>query len=130
MMFKLYLSTKPQIVATIFIVSILAYIVYAFIKRNEIKNWSKLLGILLIIGLFTCIAVVVRDGYGFSSQPVFTFSSTQSNLCCLAALGMVILTVIYFVVKSVEIKRILFFAVSGLIVFKMIVIEFSRIFLR
>lgn len=129
-MFTLFLGDLWSILSTVLLLAVLIYIILASIKHREIKKWGRKTLILAITGLLLCIFVVLRDDYAEALQGgtgLFSLESLQINLAYLggAVTGFSILSSIF--IRNQKYRKIMFFVLSGAIIFKIGLIEISRI---
>ena len=132
---SLYFGNVVSVIATCLIVSTLLYVIMTVRNHKEIEKWSRKIAVLAILGLFICIFVATRDNYHLSVQAsldssvsagLFTVESIQSVLCCLGGAAIAICLLISVFVKNQKCRKVVFFILSAVIVFKMLVIEISR----
>lgn len=99
-------------------------------KHREIKKWGQKTLILAITGLLLCIFVVLRDGYATALQGgigVFSLESLQINLAYLGGVVIGFSTFSSIFIHNQKYRKIMFFVLSGAIIFKIGLIEISRI---
>ena len=135
---KLYFGNISSIISTILIIGILVYIWNPVAKRSEINSWGKKVALLALWGLLICIFSSTRDGYVQSVQAamdskvlpgVFTADSIQSTLCSLGGAVIAFSSISSIFVKKQGYRKAMFYILSAAIVFKVFVIEISRLFL-
>lgn len=135
---KLYFGNVSSIISILLIVGVFIYMFTTIKKQNEISSWEKRITVLALAGLLICIFAAARDGYYSSVQAsidhstlpgVFTAGSIQSTLCSLvgAVIAFSIFSSIF--VKKQWYRKTMFFILSSVIIFKVFVIEISRIFI-
>ena len=135
---KLYFGNVSSVITILLIVGVFIYMFTTIKRQNEINSWGKRIAVLALTGLLICIFAATRDGYDLSVQAsidhstlpgVFTASSIQSILCSLggAVIAFSIFSSIF--VKKQWYRKAMFFTLSSVIIFKVFVIEISRIFM-
>ncbi len=129
-MFDLFLGDLWSILSTHFILIVLIYMVFTTKNHKKIKLWGRKTLVLAMIGLLLCIFAVLRDDYVTALKGgtgVFSLESLQINLSYLggAVIGFSTLTSIF--VSNQKYRKIMFFILSGAIIFKAGLIEISRI---
>lgn len=125
----LFFSNLWSILSTTFILVILAFIIQTITKHNEIERWGRRILFLTITGILLCIFVVMRDDYALALQGgagLFSLESMQINLAYIAAgvIGISSLSTIF--VHNQKYRKTVFFIVSAAILFKVGLIEISR----
>ncbi|MEG0367768.1 MAG: hypothetical protein RR585_13090, partial [Coprobacillus sp.] len=86
---------------------------------------------LLAIGLLLCIFVVMRDDYVSGMQggmSLFAINSLQINLCYLAAAINGIIFFMTLFIKKEKYLEMMFYTLSMAMIFKILIIEVTRIF--
>lgn len=135
---KLYFGSFSSISSTILIAGILVYIGNTAEKRSEINSWGKKIALLALWGLLICIFASTRDRYVQSVQAamdpkvlpgVFTADSIQSVLCSIGGAVIAFSSLSSIFVKKQGYRKAMFFILSASIIFKVLVIEISRLFL-
>jgi len=129
-MFTLFLGDLWSILSTVLLLAVLIYIIITSTKHREIEKWGRKTLILAITGLLLCIFVVLRDDYAEALQDgtgLFSLESLQINLAYLggAVIGFSTLSSIF--IRNQKYRKITFFILSGSIIFKIGLIEISRI---
>ncbi|MDV3425947.1 MAG: hypothetical protein LIR50_02005 [Bacillota bacterium] len=135
---KLYFGNLSSIASTILIIGVLMYIGTTISKINEITTWGKRIAVLALWGLLICIFAAARDGYILSVQAamnssitpgLFTAYSTQSRLASMGGAVIAISSISSIFIKKQPYRKAMFFVLSGMIIFKTLLIEISRIIL-
>ena len=135
---KLCFGSFSSIISTILIVGIMVYIWNTISKRSEINSWGKKIALLALWGLLICIFASTRDGYVQSVQAsmdtkvlpgVFTADSIQSVLCSIGGAVIAFSSLSSIFVKRQGYRKVMFNILSAAIVFKVLVIEISRLFI-
>ena len=129
-MIHFFFGNLWSILSTLFLIAVLVYIILTIKKYKLIDHWGKKIFVLTFIGLLLCIFVVLRDNYVTALQGgigLFTLESLQINLACLggAIIGFSSLSSIF--ICNQKYRKIMFFILSGTILFKIGLIEISRI---
>lgn len=129
-MFILFFGDLWSILSTVLLFAVLFYILLIATKHMKIEKWGRKTLILAITGLLLCIFVVLRDDYVVAVQGgtgLFSLESLQINLAYLggAVIGFSTLSSIF--IRNQKYRKIMFFVLSGAIIFKAGLIEISRI---
>lgn len=141
-MFNLFFGNLWSTLSTLTLLAVLAYILlYSLrsitaVKQRDIINWGRRILFLTLIGLLLCIFAVIRDDYAMSVQGfmngteesgLFAIDSIQVYLAYFggAVIGFSSLTSIF--IRNQKYRKIMFFVLSGAILFKICIIEISRI---
>lgn len=128
-MSKYYFSDSITIISTLLLFGVLIFIPTILLNQKKIKSWKTINTILFLLGLFLCIFVVMRDDYVLAMQGgvgVFSLNSPQILLAyfCALLIGVLFVTIIF--TKKESIQKYIFFVLSFIIIFKTVLIEFSR----
>lgn len=126
----LFFGDLWRALSTVALLAVLTYIVFTAVKQKEIQKWELRTLILTLAGLALCSFVVIRDDYVEALQGgtgSFSLESMQINLAYIggAVNGFAALSSI--LVRNQKYRKIMFFVLSGSIIFKAILIEASRI---
>lgn len=129
-MYRLFFGNVWSILSTAFILVLLAFIIRTITKHNGIERWGRRILFLIFTGLLLCIFVVMRDDYALALQGgagLFPLESMQINLAYIAAgvIGISSLSTVF--VHNQKYRKTVFFIVSAAILFKVGLIEISRI---
>lgn len=133
---NLYFGNVTSTISTILVIGILIFIGTTIAKQKKTKLWGKQIAILAIWGLLVCIVVALRDKYHLSVQAsidtkilpgLFTIESIQSTLCCLGGAVIAFCSISSIFIRRQDYRKVMFFILSGTILFKILVIELSRI---
>jgi hypothetical protein len=132
---NLYFGDITTTISTLLVFSILIFIGIITAKHKKVKLWGKQIAVLVIWGLIVCIAVALRDKYHLSVQAsidpkilpgLFTIESIQSTLCCLGGAVIAFCSISSIFIRKQGYRKVMFFILSGTILFKIFVIEISR----
>lgn len=118
--------------STLLLIGTIAYIISSIIKRDCIVKWKVRILSLLALGLLLCICVVMRDDYVAGMQgsvSIFAMDSMPIYLCYLAAIIIGITLLLSLIIKNQKYLQLIFYTLSTAIIFKILIIEVSRIFL-
>lgn len=135
-MLELFFGDTIRIISTITFLAILIYIAYTYQKRERIEHWGRRILFVMVTGLFLCILVVFRDNYVGSVQNsmddvtkegIFSIESIQSTLASLGGMVILVSALSSLFVKKTAFRRNVFFIISATFVFKLLLIEISRI---
>lgn len=129
-MFTLFFGNLWSTLSTVLLIAVLIYIILTAAKHRKIKAWGRKTLILAITGLLLCIFVVLRDDYAEALQGgtgLFSLESLQINLAYLggAVIGFSTLSSVF--IRNQKYRKIMFFILSGALIFKVGLIEISRI---
>ncbi len=134
---KLYFGNTVTTITTIIILIALCYIGYAIFHRADIKHWGRKSAFMLIYGLVICCFAAARDGLdktiqytidGSCAPGIFPLVSLPNIIGCIGALMIMIAAIATPIAKSQRMRQIWFYIMSGGILMKIFVMEFSRIF--
>ena len=134
---KLYFSNITSTITTILILILIAFMVYAFINRDNIQFWGRRILILAIYGLVVCCFAAGRDGLDITIQNaiegtniaggIFELVSIPTIMGCIGAGIIIISAIVSLFTKSQNVREILFFIMCIGIIFKIVTVEISRI---
>lgn len=134
----LFLNGKWTILSTIFVVLVLAYITVVMIKNNKITNWGRHIMVITFGGLYLCYLTATRDGYVESVQSIidgttqiglFAVNSIQSYLAAIGGIAIILIAIVSIFIKKQKYGKRIFSILSLIIIFKIFLIEISRIIL-
>lgn len=133
---QLYWGNKLTLCTTCSVLVLIGYVYWLWQNRGDLEHWGiKTIG-LFGLGLFVCIMAAWRDHYHLSVEGLiqnteqlglFRTESLQSILNCIVGGLLFLLLLASFFMKNQEIKRTICFSMGGLIAFKLLFIEISRI---
>lgn len=128
-MYRLFFGNVWSILSTALILVLLAFIIQTITKHNGIERWGRRILFLILTGLLLCIFVVIRDDYALALQGgagLFSLESMQINLAYIAAgvIGISSLSTIF--VHNQKYRKTVFFIVTAVVLFKVCLIEISR----
>jgi hypothetical protein len=133
---SLYFRDITTTISTLLVVGILIFIGIIAAKHKNVRLWGRQIAILAVWGLIVCIAVALRDKYHLSVQAsmdpkilpgLFTIESIQSTLCCLGGAVIAFCTISSIFIRKQGYMKAMFFILSGTVIFKILVIELSRL---
>jgi len=129
-MFNPFFDDLWSILSTVFLLVALTYIILTTVKHKKIETWGRKTFILAITGLLLCIFAVMRDDYAVALQGgagLFSLESLQINLAYFggAVIGLSALSSIF--IRNQKYRKAMFFVLAGAILFKVCLIEISRI---
>ena len=131
-MVSLFFGDLCTVLSTIFLLAVLAFIVFLIVKRDGIERWGRRTFILAVSGLVVCCFVSTRDGYADALRGgtgFFALDSMQIFLAQVAGAVNGYATLSSVFVLNQKYRKAMFFTLSGSIVFKACLIEISRIVL-
>ena len=132
----LFFGNGIRIASTILICIAWIYIIYSAVNQSKTQKWGRKTAFLALFGLLICCFAATRDGYDKSVQAsfdstvqagLFTISSIQSTLACIGGAIIAFSSISSIFVKNHKYRKVMFFLLSGAIVFKTLLIEISRV---
>ena len=129
-MLTLFFEDATTTISTVLLVAVLAFIAYHLLKQKEIERWGRRSLILVISGLILCSFVCMRDGYVDSLQGgtgLFSLDSAQIFLAYAAAAVIAVSAISSIFVRNQKYRKVMFFILSVSIIFKVVLIEVSRV---
>jgi len=129
-MVTLFFGDLWSTLSTGLLIAVLIYIILTATKHREIEKWGRKTLILAITGLLLCVFVVLRDDYAEALQGgtgLFSLESLQINLAYLGSVVIGFSTLSSIFIRNQKYRKIMFFILSGAILFKTGLIEISRI---
>lgn len=138
-MYNLLFENKTTIITNIMVLTVIAYIVSAFIFRKKIDFWGWLILGLAFYGLVVCCFAAARDGLNLTIQNkfdgscnpgIFELFSIQNIIGSVCALLIIISGIIALFIKKPNVREILFFVMSSAVLIKIVTVEVSRIMLK
>lgn len=132
---ELFFGSTLSAVNTILIAGIASFIALQYHGRERAAGWGRRLLILVSAGLLVCILAAIRDDYALSvaaasaggETGLFTAESFQSVSASLAGLTIAAVSISTMFVRKDKYRKASFFMVSGIFVFKLLLVEASRI---
>lgn len=134
----LFLNGKWTILSTIFVVLVLSYITVVMIKNKKITNWGIHIMVITFGALYLCYLAATRDGYvesvqniidGTTQIGVFAVNSIQSYLAAIGGIAIILIAIVSIFIKKQKYGKRIFSILSLIIIFKIFLIEISRIIL-
>ena len=135
---KLYFGNSVTTATTLMILFLLGYIVYSFVRRENLGHWGLRSSFLFAFGLVVCCFAAARDGLdktiqnaidGNVAPGVFGLVSLPTVVGCVGALLIVIAAIATPIAKTQHMREIWFFLMSGGAVMKIVTMEISRLFI-
>lgn len=132
---NLYFGNMVTTVSTVLVLATWAFVAFTLVKHKSVEFWGRRVAILALLGLIVCCFVATRDGYHLSVQAsfdasvtagLFTIASLQSILCCIGGTIIAFSSISSIFVKNQKYRKVMFFILSCVIVFKTMIIEVSR----
>lgn len=131
---ELFFGSTLSAVNTILIAGIASFIALQYHGRQRAAGWGRRLLILVSAGLLVCILAAIRDDYALSvaaasaggETGLFTAESFQSVSASLAGLAIAAVSISTMFVRKDKYRKAAFFMVSGIFVFKLLLVEASR----
>jgi len=132
---ELFFGSTLSAVNTMLIAGIAFFIALQYYGRGRIEGWGRRLLILVSAGLLVCILAAIRDDYALSvaaastggETGLFTADSFQSLSASLAGLAIAAVSFSALIIRKDKYSKAAFFMVSGIFVFKLLLVEASRI---
>lgn len=127
-MLQLFFGGLWPALSTVLLLFVLTYIIITALHHKKVRFWGRHILILGLAGLLLCIFAVMRDDYAASLQggaglipPAFiSLAYVGAGAAAAASLSSLF-------IKSQKYRRILFFTLAAVIVFKAALIEIYRI---
>lgn len=132
---ELFFGSTLSAVNTMLITGIAFFIALQYHGRGRAAGWGRRLLILVSAGLLVCILAAIRDDYALSvaaastggETGLFTAESFQSVSASLAGLAIAAVSFSAMFIRKDKFRKAAFFMVSGIFVFKLLLVEASRI---
>ncbi|MBP1919278.1 hypothetical protein [Youngiibacter multivorans] len=132
---ELFFGSTLSSVNTMLIAGIALFIALQYHGRGRAAGWGRRLLILVAAGLLVCILAAIRDNYALSvaaattggETGLFTVESFQSVSASLAGLTIAAVSFSAMFIRKDKYSKAAFFMVSGIFVFKLLLVEASRI---
>ncbi|MDO5521714.1 MAG: hypothetical protein Q4G58_14565 [bacterium] len=134
---RLYFGDWVTTLMTIFLITIIGFIVYSYMNRNGIHYWGRRTFFLAAYGLVICCYAATRDGLdktiqcaidGSCAPGIFPLVSLPTIMGCIGAAIILVAGIGTLFTKSQQIRQIMFFVMSGGVFLKIFMVEISRIF--
>ena len=105
---------------------VILWIGYAIstIRKNP-AHWGKPLAFIISLGLFLCMVVAFRDGYGFRENAILAIDGWQSMLFSLIGVSILLIGLFALLNKRFS-RKPLFITVFGLFLLKLVMMETLR----
>ena len=129
-MFSLFFGNPLSIASTAFLLVVLAMIIYTGVRHKKIEKWGRRTLALAFIGLILCCLVAMRDGYVDALQGgtgLFSLASVQISLAYIGGIAIAFSSLSSIFIRNQKYRKVMFFVLSGAIIFKAVIIEVSRI---
>lgn len=135
---KFFFGNIVTTVTSLMLLSLVAYIGYSISNRNNIDFWGRRSLLVLVYGLVICCFAAARDGLdktiqsaidGSCAPGIFPLISIQNAVGCIGALIIIIAAIATPVAKSQHMREVWFYMMSGGVMLKIAVMEFSRVFM-
>jgi len=132
----LYFRDSTTIAVTLMIVVLLGFILYSIFTRSQIKHWGKRSFFVFLAGLEICCLAATRDGFHKTVQAaidsscapgIFSLTSIPSIAGYIGATAILTAFIATPFSKSQHTRQLWFYAMSGGIALKVLVIEIARI---
>lgn len=122
-MIDLYFSDFYSIATTILVVFCLG-LAYFSLTSTRPQRWGRTLLIFIVTGTLVSFLSAMRDAYA-SPDALFAMSSMQSTLCSIAGISIFLSGFLALFLRKQ--RKPLFILITFLFIFKVVVIEASRI---
>lgn len=135
---KLYFGNPVTTATTIMIISLIIFMTYTIINRDNIHYWGRRSLFLAVYGLVICCFAAARDGLdktiqasidGSCAPGVFHLVSMPTMIGCVGAAVILIAGMVTLFVKKQDVKEILYIVMCSGVSLKLLSIEISRIFM-
>ena len=129
-MLTLFFGDSLAIVSTVFLLAVLGIIAYTAAKHRKIEKWGRRTFVLAVVGLILCCLVATRDGLVDTMQGgtgLFSLMSVQISLASVGGLVIAYSALSSIFIRNQKYRKVMFFVLSGAILFKAVLIEASRI---
>ena len=129
-MLTLFFGNPLAIVSTVFLLAVLGIIVCTAAKHRKIEKWGRRTFALAVVGWLLCCLVAVRDGLVDTMQGgtgLFALTSVQISLASIGGFVIACSALSSIFVRNQKYRKVMFFVLSGAILFKAVLIEVSRI---
>lgn len=128
-MSKLFFGDLWSMLSTIFLLGILIYMIYTALRHKHTEVWGKKILILAGSGLILCIFAVMRDDYVAAMQGrpgLFSLESLQINFAYIGSAVIGFSVISSLIIKNQKYRKLMFFVLAAAILFKIGLIEISR----
>lgn len=132
---NLYFGDFVVTISTVLVLMVWTFIVFNLVRHKKVEFWGRRIAVLALAGLILCCFVVMRDEYHLSVQAsfdtsanagLFSVTGIQSILCCIGGAIIFLSSFSTIFVKNQKYRKVIFFVLSFVIIFKTLVIEVSR----
>jgi uncharacterized membrane protein len=124
-MLKLYFGNAISIMTTVFVLALLFFVIYAFIRRGEIDKWGRYILVFILVGTAISGLSATRDAY-MTANALFTPNGLQSLICAIAG-GLIFLTgIVSLFVRKQAFRKIAFQLISIFFIIQVVTVEVSR----
>ena len=127
-MLKLFFGDAMSVITTIFVLFMLAFIVYAFVKRGRITKWGRLILLFILVGTAISALSATRDAFAMEGA-VFAMYSLQSAVCAIAGVAIVLTGLVMLFLKKQAARKSGFMMISALFLIQVLTVEISRVVL-
>ena len=135
---KLYFANTTTTITTIMILILLSFIGYCVWNRSNINFWGRRSLTVIAYGLVVCCFAAARDGLdktiqcaidGSCTPGIFPLISIPNIIGCIGAILIIVAGIATPIAKSQHMRQIYFYIMSAGVILKVVVMEFSRIFM-
>lgn len=135
---KLYFGNGVATATTVMLLVFLGYLGYSIWNRNHILYWGRRTLFLLVFGLVICCFAAARDGLdktiqhaidGSCAPGLFPLVSVPTLIGCVGAALIFVAAIATPLVKTQEVREVLFYLLSGGMLLKIFTVEISRLFI-
>ena len=136
---KLYFGTGVTTATSVMLLALLGCLGYSIWNRNSILYWGRRTLFLLVFGLVLCCFAAARDGLdktiqhtidGSCAPGLFPLVSVPTIVGCAGAALIFVAAIATPLTKSLEVREIWFYLLSGGILLKIFTVEISRLFIH
>ena len=128
-MLKLFFGDLLSALTTVVLLAVLTLIVLIAVRRKGIMHWGRRTLVLALAGLILCCLVALRDDYVAALQGrtgFFPLDSVQIYLAYIGGAVIAFSSLSSIFVRNQKYRKVMFFILSGSIIFKAVLIELSR----
>lgn len=108
------------------LIGLMIYYIIRTLKSKNVK-WRKAVIFSFFFGLFICMVVSLRDGYGFSDNPMIPMESVVSTVLSILGISNIIVAIISIFKKNDKYHKFAFIYISSVFIIKLLLVEIIRI---
>jgi hypothetical protein len=128
-MIQLYFKDAITSITTVLVLVLIMLAAGLILKREKAQKWGKFILIFIVLGTAVSGLSAARDLYMMDGA-LFAVSSFQSTVCSILG-GLIYLSgLVALFFKKQNVKRWIFYLISGFFTVQVLTIEISRVLLR